>query len=114
MRTEIHIEKRAALIRAGAYVIFGLSNTPHFAGKILIAFPKYGDGILRAALWDFTNRRDVQNGKCDGFGCDKTSEALDGMKFGYGDREFTIKGGTGMSEVERQFAERGFMLQWVV
>jgi hypothetical protein len=32
MRTEIHIEKRAALIRAGAYVIFGLSNTPHFAG----------------------------------------------------------------------------------
>jgi hypothetical protein len=27
MRTEIHIEKRAALIRAGAYVIFGLSNT---------------------------------------------------------------------------------------
>jgi len=119
MAAEImHIEKRPALVHAGAYVIFddlGTVDGRHYAGKILIAFPKSGDGVLRSALWDWSGERsrDIQNGKCDGCGCDKTAESLTGMMFGTGAREFKITA-PGMEEVTRQFKERGYSLQWVV
>jgi hypothetical protein len=116
---EIHIEKTPALIRAGAYVIIDDTQTKDgrkYAGKILVAYPKYGDGILRSALWNFSNDhpcRDVQNGKCNGCGCDKLAESLNGMLFGHGDREFKITG-NGMDEITRQFEEKGYSLLWVV
>ena len=111
------IETRPAFQHAGVYVIHD-KNTGAYAGKILIAWPKSaGDGILYAAMWDFTpeKSRDVQNGRATGGGYNKESASLDGMTFGTGDREFTLKcDGTGMNDVTRQFDEHGYTLQWVV
>lgn len=114
-----HIEETPALNRAGAYVIVDLHpNDPcnPIAGKILFAYPRDGAGILRVSMWDFTNReREVQDGHVSGYGYDKKSAAISGMKFGKGDREFRLKcDGTGMQDAEAQFAAHGYLLQWVV
>ena len=111
------IEERPALNRAGVYVVLD-EKTGKFAGKILFAWPaSAGDGILYAAMWDFTpeRSRDVQNGRATGGGYNKESAALDGMVFGTGDREFKLDcDGTGMNAVTAQFKEHGYILQWVV
>jgi len=114
-----HIEDTPALNRAGAYVIIDADRKTGdlpIAGKILFAYPRDGAGILRASMWDFTNHeRDVQDGHVSGYGYDKKSAAISGMKFGKGDREFRLKcDGTGMQDVEAQFAAHGYLLQWVV
>ena len=115
------IETRPALRNAGVYVIIdkeAINDQKRFAGKILFAWPEHpGDGVLYAAMWDFTpeKSRDVQNGKATGGGYDKESAALDGMTFGTGDREFKLDcDGTGMNAVTDQFARRGYSLQWVI
>ena len=121
MATNQHIEKTPAFQRAGVYVILdaqeGKINT--MSGKLLVAYPKDGAGILRASLWDFTpiNGRDVQNGRATGYGYDKLSAAIDGMKFGSPSegREFTLDcDGTGFESAAAQFAAHGYILQWVV
>lgn len=114
-----HIEDTPALNRAGAYVIVDLHpSDPRnpIAGKILFAYPKDGAGILRASMWDFTNyEREVQNGRATGYGYDKKSAAISGMKFGKGDREFILEcDGTGIQDAEKQFAAHGYLLRWVV
>jgi len=116
--TPTDIEKRPALSRAGVYVIHD-QKTGKYAGKILFAHPKSaGDGILYAAMWDFTSPhagRDVQNGRATGGGYNKESAALDSMHFGYGDQLFVLDcDGTGMEDVRSQFAAHGYILQWVV
>lgn len=116
MKTTQHIEKRPALNRAGAYVILD-EQTGKFCGKILFAYPSDGAGKLYAAMWDFTptTGRDVQNGYATGCGYDKQSAAIDGMKFGAGDREFTLDcDATGLDDARAQFAAHGYILQWVV
>ena len=111
------IETRPAFQHAGVYVIHD-KTTGKYAGKILFAWPKSaGDGILYAALWDFTpeKSRDVQNGHAAGGGYNKESAALDGMMFGTGNQEFKLDcDGTGMNSVEKQFDDHGYKLQWVI
>ena len=109
------IEKGPALNRAGAYVIHDMS-TGKFAGKILVAYPKDGAGMLRAALWDFTpeHGRDVQNGHANGYGYDKLGAALDSMRFGTGNQLFVIDGDQGIESIREQFSKHGYILQWVL
>ena len=115
-----HIEETPALNRAGAYVIIDErreKDSLPIAGKILVAYPKDGAGILRASLWDFTwvGDHDVQDGAANGCGYDKLSAALHGMHFGCGDRGFDLDcNGRGIEVVRAQFAEHGYLLQWVV
>jgi hypothetical protein len=111
--TTKNIEDRPALNRAGAYVILDERNNGKFAGKILVAYSRDGAGKLYAALWDFTPEkgRDVQNG----YGYDKLSAAISGMQFGTGDREFILDcDRQGIGVAHAQFAEHGYILQWVV
>ena len=117
MATKAHIEDSPALNRAGAYIVLDAQNGNKVAGKILVAYPKDGAGVLRAALWDWTpaESRDVQNGRATGYGYDKLSAAIDGMTFGTGDREFTLDcDGTGIESARAQFEAHGYILQWVV
>ena len=110
------IEERPALNRAGVYVIHDM-KTGKYAGKILFAYPKDGAGILYVSLWDFTPERgrDVQNGRATGYGYDKQSAALDSMRFGNHDQEFTLNcDSTGMESAREQFAVHGYILQWVI
>ena len=62
--------------RAGAKIIL---KDGEYVGKINIAFPKDGAGLLRVFLWDFGN--EIQMGTAGGFGYDKITAALRGMKF---------------------------------
>lgn len=62
--------------RAAAYIIL---KDGKFEGKIKVAYPKDGAGILRVFLWDFEN--ELQIGSAGGFGYDKLSAALAGLKF---------------------------------
>lgn len=96
-----NIEDVPALNRAGAYVIHDMS-TGKFAGKILVAYPKDGAGMLRAALWDFTpeHGRDVQNGHANGYGYDKS--ARKGLRRG-GDKTMTP---SRHSNLQKLFASR--------
>lgn len=62
--------------RAGAYIIL---KDGKFTGKIKVSYPKDGAGTLKVFLWDFEN--ELQIGSASGYGYDKLSAALEGMKF---------------------------------
>lgn len=63
--------------RSRAIII--LDADKNYVGKIQVAYPKDGAGMLRAFLWDFGN--DIQMGTARGYGRDKLSAALRGMTF---------------------------------
>jgi hypothetical protein len=112
--TAKHIEQRPALNRAGVYVVID-KTAGTMAGKMLIAHPQDGAGRLYVSLWDFTGTgHDVQNGSVTGFGYDKLASAIDGMRFGTGNQEFTLDCDSGMSTAEEQFRAHGYILQWLV
>lgn len=50
-----------------------------YIGKMQVAYPKDGAGTLRVFLWDFGNN--IQMGTAGGYGYDKLSAALRGLKF---------------------------------
>ncbi len=75
------VEEMAATKRAGVKVI-----TKHgfIVGKIIIAYPQDGAGTVHVNLWDWSDEQDIQKvqyGKASGYGYDKVSAALAGMKF---------------------------------
>ena len=114
----MHIEKRPGPARTGVYVVID-ETTGKYCGKIIYAFSKDGAGIVYASMWDWTNQksggRDIQNGRATGCGYDKQSAAIDSMKFGTGDREFTLDcDSSGMSTAIEQFKKNGYLLQWVI
>ena len=107
------IEKRPGLVRAGAYVIVDMEDRKAglngIAGKILFLYPKDGAGILYVNMWDFVGNRDVQEGKASGFGYDKESTAISGMRFGAPGREFVLDcRARGMDIACDQFVARGY------
>ena len=65
--------------RVRAYAIFRTGEAESYCGKIQVAYPKDGAGILRVFLWDFGNK--IQMGTAGGYGYDKLSAALRGLKF---------------------------------
>ena len=71
-----------------------------YVGKILVAYPKDGAGILRAFLFDFGNT--LQMGTAGGYGYDKLSAALRGMTF----RGITLEDHP--TNWERQLAAAGY------
>jgi len=115
----MEIEKRPGLVRAGAYVVVDLedrrSGMNGVVGKILFSYPKDGAGVLYASMWDLVGNRDVQDGKASGFGYDKESAAINGMRFGASGREFVLDcRARGMDVAHEQFATHGYSLVRVV
>ena len=75
------VEDMTATKRAGAKVIL---KDGSIAGKIIIAYPKEGSGIVHVNLWDWSDKKHispVQYGKAGGYGYDKVSAAIAGMVF---------------------------------
>jgi|SRR5581483_8666102 len=71
------LDKHSALKRAGAIAI--VNKEGKLDGMIRIAYPKDGAGKLYVYLWDYEH--EVQSGWASGYGYDKLSAALHGMKF---------------------------------
>src|SRR5271157_1905018 len=110
----MEIERRPGLVRAGAYVIVDLedrkSGVSGVVGKILFSYPKDDAGVLYASMY-FTGNYGVQDGKASGFGYDKESTAINGMRFGASGREFVLDcRARGMDVVREQFATHGYSL----
>lgn len=76
-------EQSPAWNRAGAWVITN-KETKEYVGKVMFKFPKDGAGRLEAFMWDWTAKesRPIQHGTASGYGYDKKTAALGGMKFG--------------------------------
>lgn len=75
-------EKSPAWNRVAAYVILAPMRAGHKInyGKIKVLYPAAGEGPLKVFVWDCTYH-DVQMGQASGYGYDKLSAALQGIKF---------------------------------
>ena len=111
------IERGPAFERVSVYVIVDKTDA-RVVGKILFELPRDGAGRMRVAMWDWSNpqmSRDIQESKSRGFGCERKSKLIHGMKFGFAEREFTLNcDGTGMDRAVEQFDQHGYTLKWLV
>jgi hypothetical protein len=75
------VEEMAATKCAGVKVIL---KEGKIIGKIIIAYPKDGAGVVHVNFWDWSDKNhtpEVQYGRASGYGYDKVSAAIAGMKF---------------------------------
>lgn len=83
-------EKSPAWNRVSAYVIidqFGTGGDCNKFGKVKVIHPADGAGALKVFVWDCTGDNGLQMGTASGYGYDKLSAAMCGIKFD--DIEFT-------------------------
>lgn len=73
--------ENSAWSRAESFIIIDPKNSPLSKhGKIKVAYPAKGEGKLQAFVWDILGHP-VQRGVARGYGYDKLSSALAGLKF---------------------------------